>query len=156
MTQFSIHEAKTIINKLCSSEEQNRFPTRESFMDMLAMNPHVAVQGYNCFGKIFYWNNASVTLYGHRFEEAINKDLIELIIPPEMRQFVRDAIKRGAKTGIMPEPCACDLLNADGEYVTVYSGHLAFSWGNSSTPEFYCLDLPIAADREEAYNPVTA
>ncbi|QBG48605.1 PAS domain-containing protein [Verrucomicrobia bacterium S94] len=146
MTQFSIHEAKTIIKKLCCFNEENRFPTRESFMDMLAMNPHVAVQGYNSFGKIFYWNNASVTLYGHRLEEAINKDLVELIIPPEMRKYVRDTIKLGAKNGIMPEPCICDLLQANGQYVTVYSGHLAFLWENSSTPEFYCLDLPVATD----------
>lgn len=145
MSQFTLQEARAIINELCETAENNGFPTRKSFMDMLALNPRIAVQGYNHFGKIFYWNNASITVYGHRIEEAVNQDLVELIIPPEMRQFARDMIARGARTGKMPDPGACDLVNAAGQYVTVYSGHIAFSWGNSSTAEFYCVDLPIAA-----------
>lgn len=156
MTKFSIQDARSIINELCEKADHNGFPTRKSFMDMIARNPLIAVQGYNCFGKIFFWNNSSVTVYGHRVEEAINKDLVELIIPPEMRKFVRDMITLGAKSGNMPDPGACDLLHADGSYVTVYSGHLAFSWDGASTPEFYCLDLPLITAPEAGQYPVTA
>lgn len=143
MKKFTHQEAKAVITKLCESAENNGFPTRDSFFDMLALNPLIAAKGYNYFGKIFYWNNASVTLYGHRMEEAINKDLVELIIPPDMQKFARDMIALGGRSGKMPDPGTFDLIHADGHYVTVFSGHLAFSWGNSSTPEFYCLDLPI-------------
>lgn len=143
MRKYSIQDAKAIIHELCFTAENNGFPTRDSFMDMLTLNPEIAVQGYNRFGKIFFWNEASISLYGHRLDEAVNKDLVELIMPPEMHQFAKDMMTRGAQTGHMPVPSPCDLLHADGSYVTVYSGHLAFSWDDASTPELYCLDLPL-------------
>jgi len=143
MTKFSIQEAKAIISKLCEAAENNHFPTRQSFLDMLDLNPLIAAQGYNTFGKIFLWNNTSVSLYGHRVEQAINKDIVELIIPADMQKFVRDMIAQGARTGKLPKPAAFDLLHADGSYVAVFSGHLAFSWGNSSAPELYCVEVPL-------------
>jgi PAS domain S-box-containing protein len=146
VTQFSYHAAKAIIHTICKAAENNEFPTRKSFMDMLDANSHIAAQGYNAFAKIFYWNQASIDLYGYREDEAINKDLTELILPPEIRQFALDMIKNGAKTGRMPEACACDLLKADGDFVTVYSGHIVFQWDHSTIPEFYCIDLAIATD----------
>lgn len=149
MTKFSFQDAKAIINTVCKSAANNEFPTRESFMDMLQTNPHIAVQGYNAYGKIFFWNQASISLYGYREDEAVNKDLTELILPPEMRGFARDMIANGAKTGNMPAAGACDLLNSDGNYITVYSGHVVFQWDEATTPEFYCIDLGIRTQNEE-------
>lgn len=144
--QFSIQDAKAIIHDICDAAENGNFPTRASFLDMLTLNPLLGAQGYNCFGKIFYWNNASVSLYGHRIEEAINQDLVELILPLEMQKFARDMITKGCRTGQMPAPGAFDLLHKDGSHVTVYSGHLVFNWDHSTTPELYCVDLPILND----------
>ena len=141
-------EAKEIISNLCEAASSGEYSDRENFMAAIARNPHVAVQGYNAFGKIFYWNEASAHLYGYRESEAVNQDLVELILPPEMRQFARDMIFMARKTGKTPEAGACDLLNRDGEYVTVYSGHVVFQWEQASTPEFYCLDLAIDSDPE--------
>ena len=143
MLEYSFQDAKVAINALCKTAEQNGFPTRESFLDAIHAAPHLAVQGYNAFGKIFFWNDASIRLYGFREAEAVNQDLTELVIPPEMRAFARDMIANGVKTGKMPAAAACDLLRSTGEYVTVYSGHLVFQWDHATTPEFYCIDLPI-------------
>ena len=148
MFQYSFQDAKVVINTLCKTARDNGFPTRESFMDVIHANPHLAVQGYNAFGKIFFWNDASIHLYGLREDEAVNQDLTELIIPPEMRLFALDMISNGIKTGKMPAAAACDLLRADGEYVTVYSGHLIFQWNHATTPEFYCIDLPLKTEAE--------
>ena len=122
-------------------------------MDMLEKNSHIAAQGYNAYGKIFYWNTASSHLYGYRESEAINQDLVDLILPPEMRQFARDMIANGRKTGKMPEAGACDLLNSEGEYVTVFSAHMVFQWDSATMPEFYCLDLAIESDADEMIAP---
>lgn len=149
MANFSFQDAKAIINTVCRAAENNEFPTRESFMDMLQANPHIAAQGYNAYAKIFFWNLASINLYGYREDEVINKDLTEMIIPPEMRSFALDIISNGAKTGKMPDARACDLLNSKGDYITVYSGHVVFQWDHSTTPEFYCLDLGIKSEYEE-------
>jgi PAS domain S-box-containing protein len=146
MANFSYQDARVIINEICEAAGSNAYPSRKSFMDMVDANPHIAVQGYNAYCKIFYWNSASISLYGYREEEAVNQDFTELILPTEMRSFALDMVANGARTGKMPVAGACDLLNADGKYVTVYSGHVVFQWDNATTPEFYCIDLPIETD----------
>jgi PAS domain S-box-containing protein len=146
MKGYTYEEAKGIIQKLCEEAAGGKFATQDSFLETLRRQPEVAAQGYNAFGKIFFWNNASAHLYGYSEHEAINKDLVEMILPPDLQQFARDMIANGQKTGRMPDAGPCDLLDSSGEYVTVYSGHLVFQWDDSTTPEFYCIDLPLNTD----------
>ena len=146
MKSYSLQQAKSIIQKVCEMTGKGAFPTRESFIEYIDRNTHIAIQGYNPYGKIFLWNTASSHLYGYRESEAINQDIIELIIPPEMRAFARSAIATAQRTGRMPDPGFYDLLHCKGHFVTVYSGHLFFSWDDATMPEFYCIDLPIDSD----------
>ena len=37
----------------------------------------------------------------------------------------------------------------NGEYITVYSGHIVFQWSDATTPEFYCIDLGIKSEHEK-------
>lgn len=146
MKKYPYEDAKKTIDLVCQRAEDGEFDTREKFMSFLDDNPYIAAQGYNSFGKIFYWNTASSDVYGYRESEAINQDLIELIIPPEMRPYVHDMLLNARKSGKMPDGSACDLLKYGGDYVTVYSGHLIFSWDNATSPEFYCIDLPMITE----------
>ena len=140
--KFSYEQAKDTITAICTAAAEGAFDEREKFIGMLDANPHLAVQGYNTHGKIFYWNEASAHLYGHSESAAVKRDLFELILPLEMRSLARDMILSAARTGRMPEPSACDLMRYNGERVTVFSGHLIFKWGGTY-PEFYCVDLPF-------------
>lgn len=148
MNVYPYREAKSLIVSLCEASKNGDFATRNSFFDLLKTHPDLAVQGYNVFGKIFFWNEASRRLYGYTEKEAINEDLFDLILPLPMRQLARDMIASGAKTGKMPEANCCDLVHQDGHYVTVYSGHVMFKWEDSAVPEFYCVDLPTSPDTE--------
>ena len=150
MKKYSIQDARAIINGICGAAGAGEFETRESFMNMLDKNPHIAVQGYNRFGKIFFWNEASAYLYNVRESDAISQDLFELVIPPEMRKFARDAVHVATRSGKMPDPGPCDLLRGGTEYVTVYSGHLVFQWDHATTPEFYCIDLELDTEVAES------
>ncbi|NNJ70690.1 MAG: PAS domain-containing protein [Kiritimatiellales bacterium] len=143
MKYYAYELAKKTIQGICRDAADGKYDTREKFMGMLAQNPHIAVQGYNAFGKIFYWNDASIDVYGYREEDAVNSDLIELLLPPGMQPFARDAVQAARKTKRMPAPGPCDLIRVSQEVVTVYSGHVVFFWENNTTPEFYCLDLPL-------------
>lgn len=140
---YSYEEARNNVTALCEAADAGGYDTREKFLAMMESNPNLAVQGYNAYGKIFFWNIPSAHLYGYSEAAAINRDIFETILPPEMRSLARDLITVATRTGKTPAPAACDLLQRSGEHVTVFSGHLMFQWENATTPEFYCLDLAI-------------
>lgn len=146
MNQFPYKEARILIQSICDAAARGDYGSRDKFYSMLAANPDVAAQGYNSFGKIFFWNEGSVKLYGYRESEAVNQDLFSLILPPEMHPLARDLISSAQRTGRLPEASACDLIHRAGRYVTVFSGHLMFNWDGPSTPEFYCVDVAIASE----------
>ena len=143
MKKYAYQEAKKIILSICKAAENGEYETREKFYAMMEAHPYIAVQGYNPFGKIFFWNTASVQLYGYRASEIIGKDLFDLVIPPEMRPLARDLILSATKTGKTPDPSSCDLIHRNGEFITAFSGHLMFRWENPAVPEFYCVDIGI-------------
>lgn len=143
MNQYPYQEAKTLIQSICTAAANGQYDTRETFIAMLEANPDVAVQGYNAFGKIFFWNQGSTRLYGHREVDVISRDIFELILPPEMRPLARDLVQTASRTGKMPEASSCDLLHRSGDYVTVFSGHVMFTWDGPAAPEFYCIDVAI-------------
>lgn len=143
MNKYAHKEAESIVQSVCTAAADGVFDTREKFLSMLDDNPDIAAQGYNAFGKIFFWNDASAFLYGYREADAVTRDIFETILPPEMRQMARTMVEAATQTGRMPEPSACDLLHRSGDYVTVVSGHLLFHWDSPSTPEFYCVDVGV-------------
>jgi len=133
-----ITERKKAEEALRQSEE--RF--RTLFEDVPA-----AIQGYGPDGTIHYWNKASENTYGYKKDEAIGKNIVELIIPPEMRGFVHDAIKRGAETGEMPPPEELLLMRQDGLRVPVFSSHTVLKLGEKE-PELYCLDIDMTVQNK--------
>jgi PAS domain S-box-containing protein len=147
-TSYSYPEAKALIGSICEAAHAGEYDTHDEFHRMLDSHPDIAAQGYNSFGKIFFWNEASVRLYGYSERAAVNQDLFELILPPEMRRFARDMIAAAGKTGKTPDAAACDLLHRSGDYITVFSGHLMFQWDKATTPEFYCIDVAISSPGE--------
>ena len=141
--KYTYEDAKNLVTTLCAAAMAGEYDTREKFQAMMADNPNLAVQGYNAYGKIFFWNVPSAHLYGYSETAAVNRDLFETILPPEMRSLARDMIMVATKTGKTPAPSACDLIRRTGEYITVFSGHVMFQWESVTTPEFYCLDVEI-------------
>ncbi|MBI3149338.1 MAG: PAS domain S-box protein [Betaproteobacteria bacterium] len=110
--------------------------------------PTVAVQGYEPDGKVIYWNKASETVYGYRRDEAIGRNLLDLIIPPAMRQEVREAIERMRESGEGLPARELELMRKDGSLVAVFSSHVVLR-ASSGRQELYCLDVELT-DRKEA------
>lgn len=133
-TYIDITERKRAEQALLESE--NRFRT------MFQEVPSIAVQGYAMDGTTQYWNSASEKLYGYSAEEAIGRSLLELIIPPEMRDRVRQDIQHMAETG-QPIPAAeLSLMRKDGSRVPVYSSHAIISI-QGHPRELFCLDVDL-------------
>lgn len=113
------------------------------FRTLLDSLPNIAVQGYDPDGTVRYWNRANESVYGYSEAEAIGKDLVELIIPPEMRDEVRKAIRRGAESGEMPPAGELSLMRKDGSRVPVFSSHAVVRMAGRE-PEMFCIDIDFS------------
>ena len=125
--------------------------SEERFRSLLQSIPSVAVQGYGPEGTTQYWNQASERIYGYSEHEAIGRNLMDLIIPPEMREEVKQAIQYMAETR-EPIPAAeLSLMRKDGSRVSVFSSHTIVQIPDRP-PELFCIDIDITARKraEEA------
>jgi PAS domain S-box-containing protein len=98
----------------------------------------IAIQGYSSDGVIHYWNKASETTYDYTKEEAIGKNILDLIIPNEMREQVSQIIRHGARTGEIPQGGELLLRRKNGSRVPVLSSHVVIVRQSRET-ELYCL-----------------
>ncbi len=112
--------------------------------ELLESVPGVAIQGYYMDGSVFFWDQASEQLYGYTRDEALASNLLDLIIPPEMQDAVRDQMARAE----IPEPRVLHLQRKDGQRVTVYSAHTAIPYGGQQ-PRMLCMDVDLT-ERERA------
>ncbi|MEE8589259.1 MAG: PAS domain S-box protein, partial [Sulfurimonadaceae bacterium] len=62
------------------------------FRKLFERTDAVSVQGYDRNRRVIYWNPASEKLYGYTADNAIGKQLEDLIIPDEMREQVIEAV----------------------------------------------------------------
>lgn len=130
------------------AEEEVR-QSEERFRTLLNSLPAVAIQGYRSDGIVHYWNQASEQVYGYSAEEAIGRNLLELIIPPAMRSEVRRAIAAMAESGQALEPGELTLMRHDGSGVPVFSSHLVLSDQNG-VPELFCVDIDLTDSKRAA------
>jgi two-component system, cell cycle sensor histidine kinase and response regulator CckA len=108
----------------------------------------VAVQGYGPDGTTQYWNSASERLYGYSAQEAIGRNLLDLIIPPEMQGDVAQAIRGMAETG-QPIPASeLSLMRKDGSRIALFSSH-AIVQVPGRDQELFCLDIDLT-ERKQA------
>jgi len=123
--------------------EENLKESEMRFRTLLNDVMSIAIQGYNMEGITNYWNKASERIYGYTAEEALGKSLLETIIPQEMREGVKDAIKLMSETGEAIPASELSLLKKDGSRVNVFSSHVILKT-KGREPEFYCIDIDIS------------
>jgi PAS domain S-box-containing protein len=117
------------------------------FRELFEQVPSVAVQGYAMDGTTIYWNDASASLYGYSKEEAVGRHLLDLIIPPEIREFVKADVRSMAETGIPIPAGELSLMRKDGSRVSVFSSHVILRKADG-TPELFCLDVDLTSIRQ--------
>ncbi|MBM3435107.1 MAG: PAS domain S-box protein, partial [Bacteroidetes bacterium] len=117
------------------------------FRSVLQNVSSVAVQGYNSNGIVQYWNHASELLYGYSAEEAMGKNLVDLIIPSEMREEVKKAIASMIESG-QPIPASeLVLMKKDKSLVHVFSSHVVVKPEGRSA-ELFCIDVDLTERRK--------
>jgi PAS domain S-box-containing protein len=106
----------------------------------------IAIQGYSSEGIVRYWNKANETTYGYSKEEAVGKNILDLIIPAEKREQAARIIRHGARTGEMPPSGELLLRHKNGTRVPVLSSHVAIIRRSKET-ELYCLDNDLTEQK---------
>jgi PAS domain S-box-containing protein len=140
LTAIDITESKHTEETLRKSEVR--------FRKLLQDVQSVSVQGYAPDGTTQYWNQASERLYGYTAEEAIGKNLVDLIIPPEMRSDVKQAIRQMAGTGQPIPSSELSLMHKDGSTVSVFSSHTIIQVSGQAQ-ELFCIDIDLT-ERKKA------
>jgi len=116
--------------------------SEERFRSLLQNVSSVSVQGYAPDGTTQYWNKASEELYGYTEQEAIGLNLLDLIIPPEMREVVEQAILYMAQTGQPIPSSELSLMRKDGSRVSVFSSH-SIVQSPGKPQELFCIDIDL-------------
>jgi two-component system sensor kinase FixL len=109
---------------------------------------NVAVQAYEADGTITYWNKASERLYGYSGEQALGRDVVELLHAPAARDDERRKITQVFHTGRAPPAREVEVICQDGCRVWVFASRVLHA-RPGRPPEFFCFDVDIT-DRKRA------
>ncbi|MFM7888989.1 MAG: PAS domain S-box protein, partial [Pseudanabaena sp.] len=119
----------------------------QRFRKLFDSLPKISVHGYNCQRQIIYWNEASEHLYGYTKAEAIGQQIEDLIIPPEMRQGVVEAIQNWLFKGQPIPSDELNLMRKDSSSVAVYSSHIMLT-NIEGEKELYCVDIDLSEQKQ--------
>lgn len=150
--------ARQVVANLELQRALREIRDRKSFVDAIEQSEmryrsllhglsSVAVQGFNSDGIIHYWNEASEKLYGFSVEEAIGRNILDLVIPQVLKDDVRASIQQMIHTGEAIAPSELSLLHKDGHLVTVFSNQVIVNIPNHP-PEFFCFDIDLTARKQ--------
>lgn len=109
----------------------------------------MAIQGYTADGTVVYWNPASERLYGYTAEEALGGNILDLIIPADMRDEAARAMRRMFQRGQSIPSERLNLRHKNGGR-PVYSSHTLVAVPGHP-PVGFCMDADMSAlERAEA------
>lgn len=145
-----LHDTHHAVVELQFTEEKIQHALTENelrFKTIFEQLPAISVQGYNQARQVIFWNHASEVLYGYTREQAMGRQLEDLIIPAPMREAVVDMLTAWHSGG--PAIAASELTrqNADGQPVDVFSSRVMFTDAQGQ-PEMYCVDISTAQRRQ--------
>jgi PAS domain S-box-containing protein len=114
----------------------------DKLISVIENAPGVAIQFYDKYGRITFWNKASTKIYGYSREESFGKTLDSLFLTKEDSEKFLQILENINKTGMSFGPITWTVITKNGDQKHVYSSTFKLS---SSDPneEFICMDVDI-------------
>ena len=142
------------VHELAGQQEAARSISAEMaghcFRALFDNTESMAIQGYTADGTVVYWNPASERLYGYTAEEALGGNILDLIIPADMRDEAARAMRRMFQRGQSIPSERLNLRHKNGGRVPVYSSHTLVAVPGHP-PVGFCMDADMSAlERAEA------
>ncbi len=126
-------------------DHQADLANEKRFRNIFESTTNIAVQGYNRYHEVIFWNRASEELYGFKAEDVMGRKLEDLIIPDFMRNGVYEAIENWHLLDHAIPSGEIPLQDKDGNEVWVYSNHVLIE--TPKDKEMYCLDIDLGPQR---------
>lgn len=137
------------IDRDITERKQTERYLRESeqrFRELIEHLPNTPIQGYDQSRRVIYWNEASAKVYGYRAEEALGRQLEDLIIPDAMRAEVVEAVRAWHEEGREIPAGELWLKRKDGSLVPVFSSHVMLR-KDTDNPEMFCIDIDLTEQK---------
>ncbi len=140
---FKLHKAHV---ELKEKEERLRENERrfQTFLDTLS---NVAIHGFGPHGTVTYWNKANESVFGYGRDEAVGRNVLELIVPPGSWNDVKKWVDEEARTGVVPPPSEWLLKKKDGSRVPVLASHTAVHRPGREL-EHFVVNVDLTASRQ--------
>jgi len=126
-------------------DHQADLANEKRFRNIFESTTNIAVQGYNRYHEVIFWNRASEELYGFKAKDVMGHKLEDLIIPDFMRSGVYEAIENWHLLDHAIPSGEIPLQDKDGNEVWVYSNHVLIE--TPKDKEMYCLDIDLGPQR---------
>lgn len=101
----------------------------------------ISIQGYDEQRRVIFWNEYSEKLYGYTKEEALGKQLEDLIIPNDMRDTVVQLHNAWIDGGPSIPSGELTLIDKYGKDVPVFSSHVINE--TQEGIEMFCIDISL-------------
>lgn len=125
--------------------------SEERLRATLEYAPNVAVQWYDRRGRVLYWNHASTTLYGWSADQAMGRDVGELMMGADEAQAFVAMLSRIELEKVCVGPLEYTLRRRGGTPCQVEASVFSIP-GSDGVPIFVCMEVDVTARRaaEEA------
>ncbi len=129
-----------------NQQRQRLAESQQRFHHVLTSVSSLGVMGFNETLHIFFWNSANERIYGYSAEEAIGRNVVELIAPAADRDDLRKTLKSAFETHTTPSASEVILERKDGQQITIFSNRTLVQTEDST--ELYCIDLDLTESKK--------
>ena len=121
--------------------------SEQHFRALVEQTPRVAVQGYDEDLNILAWNGPSQEIFGYSAEEAIGRNLLDLILSEPAAESWKKGLRSWLDEDESLHPGEMTLRHKSGRPVHIYASHTLLP-NAEGEPEFYTTSVDLTEHKQ--------